>query len=77
MQKSGNVPFVCKTKTWNPKWKKAVKNHPENPDEKIVQRLEAQTENVKNIFQRNSKSDHYADKGAASDPHDTAALQKI
>ena len=34
--------------------KKIWKNHPENPDEKIVQTLEAQTESVKTYFSKTS-----------------------
>ena len=45
---------------------------PENLDEKPMQTLEAQTENVK----QDTKPKH-AEKGAASDPYDEAALQKI
>ena len=39
-------------------WKEAWKNHPDNPDQKTVQTLDAQIENVRKLLQRNIMATH-------------------
>ena len=56
-------------KHWNPKLKRGWTNHPEKPDEKTVQTLEVQTEQVKKYFSENMNPahQHAAEKWAPSD----------
>ena len=60
---------------------KACKNHAENPNEKMVRKLDAQAENVRKylVLQRNiiPAQKHAAEEGATSDPRDEIAPQKI
>ena len=59
----------------------AWKNRPENLNEKCLQTLDAQPENLRNylVFQRNmiSAHKHAAGKEAPRDPHDEIAPQKL
>ena len=59
----------------------SLENHPEYPDEKAVQTLEAQTENVRkySILQRHiiPAHQHAIEKGATSDPHYDTVPQTI